>query len=310
MIPDPNDPRYYVPKQPPQQEQACRGSDGDETTSGIKLFRLVSVPSRHTSMTIEDKTFVVDKVYTERQRDQASVRYGCDWEEAGHPPSSLAPSTFQALVEFCAKWIAFIIETDLGDGRELALVALSVAYRAAAEIEPLRRPALPDAFRQRVAWYTGERGLAYRSPQPRNAAEELRELRDWAIEVEERQRQKVDHAPVPSPPAADSTQPAVSVMRAKHTLEADIERMTLTFDGKTFSVTSESAIRFVKVLADNEGVWIKASALKNYDSVLDLCKPRTLRKFIPKPIDDCIRRRQGANGGTCLHLTKGALRAR
>jgi len=67
-------------------------------------------------------------------------------------------------------------------------------------------------------------------------------------------------------------------------LIVDLTRKTITLDGKTYDVSSTSALRWVKVLASHPGEWISGTDLEKYDS--ELQNPRTdrWRQHLPELI--------------------------
>jgi len=76
-------------------------------------------------------------------------------------------------------------------------------------------------------------------------------------------------------------------------LTVDINNEELTFRGVTYSCTSERALRWVRVLASNPGVWISARELAKFDS--QLLEPRTdqLTRFLPEAVRACIESSTG-----------------
>lgn len=71
---------------------------------------------------------------------------------------------------------------------------------------------------------------------------------------------------------------------SKPTLIIDIERLTVTWKTRRLDVRSGLAVRWLKVLADNEGKWIPASALCDHDMALDGVRTDRLKKHIPKQV--------------------------
>ncbi len=67
-------------------------------------------------------------------------------------------------------------------------------------------------------------------------------------------------------------------------LTVDLARMIITLDGQEHEVTSESALRWVKVLADHAGEWISGKDLEKHDPELASTRTDRWRKFLPKPI--------------------------
>ena len=70
--------------------------------------------------------------------------------------------------------------------------------------------------------------------------------------------------------------------------------LTITLNGESYDVSSENALRWVKVLVDHAGDWIPSSVLKTYDPDLDGCRPDHLKKHLPKAILDLIHSKPGA----------------
>jgi hypothetical protein len=84
--------------------------------------------------------------------------------------------------------------------------------------------------------------------------------------------------PAPSPPAPSP--PARLIV--------DLDRRTITLDGKTYNVNSEQACRWVKVLTDHPGVWISGKSLKNHDPELTGARTDLLRKHLSKKVNNLI----------------------
>jgi hypothetical protein len=73
-----------------------------------------------------------------------------------------------------------------------------------------------------------------------------------------------------------------------HVLSVDLNRLTITLDGKTYDVRSEAALRWMKVLAEHPGEWISGPDLRKYDQELDSCRTDRLKPKLPDPISDLI----------------------
>jgi hypothetical protein len=83
-------------------------------------------------------------------------------------------------------------------------------------------------------------------------------------------------------------------------LTVDLARRTLTLDGTTFDVTSENALRWVKVLADHPGEWIATKALRGYDPDLQVQRTDRIRGFLPDQVKGLIESQTG--GGSRIRL--------
>jgi hypothetical protein len=84
-------------------------------------------------------------------------------------------------------------------------------------------------------------------------------------------------------------------------LTVDLARKTLTLDGIAHDdVTSEIALRWVKVLADHPGERISDPQLPTYDPELLSIRSHRLLKFLPKAVKDLLDRN---NKGSRLRLT-------
>jgi hypothetical protein len=67
-------------------------------------------------------------------------------------------------------------------------------------------------------------------------------------------------------------------------LIVDLACKTITLDGTIHDVTSDSALRWVKVLAEHPGEWFASNELKRCDHELDGVRTDHLRKFLPDAI--------------------------
>ena len=83
---------------------------------------------------------------------------------------------------------------------------------------------------------------------------------------------------------------------ARLRLTVDFARKILTLDGVDYDVSSDNALRWVKVLADHPGEWISGADLgrKQYDDLLVGCRTDRLRRFLPKKISTLIDSKKGA----------------
>lgn len=80
--------------------------------------------------------------------------------------------------------------------------------------------------------------------------------------------------------------PSNKIPRTPRSLDVDIPRKILIFDGIEFDVSSEQALRWVKVLAANPGEWISGPELGQHDAFLQ--GVRTDRLKLPEEIKSCI----------------------
>jgi hypothetical protein len=71
-------------------------------------------------------------------------------------------------------------------------------------------------------------------------------------------------------------------------LTVNLGALSASLDGQSFGVSSEQALRWVKVLADRPGDWISSAILHQLDPELDGTRTHRLKKFLPKPIADII----------------------
>lgn len=68
-------------------------------------------------------------------------------------------------------------------------------------------------------------------------------------------------------------------------MTVDLDRMTATLDGVAHDVDSERALRWLKVLAENPGVWISAPKMRSYDKLLTDVRPdRHCKPYLPDEI--------------------------
>lgn len=71
-------------------------------------------------------------------------------------------------------------------------------------------------------------------------------------------------------------------------LSVNLKRRTITLDDTTYDVSSEQALRWVKVLSDHNGEWISGRELVHYDSRLTGVKTDRLKCYLPDPIKALI----------------------
>lgn len=76
-------------------------------------------------------------------------------------------------------------------------------------------------------------------------------------------------------------------------LSVDLPRRTATLDGTPYDVTSEQALRWIKVLSEHPGEWISSADLSRYDGELDGFRPDKVRDYIPPAITACIESATG-----------------
>lgn len=76
-------------------------------------------------------------------------------------------------------------------------------------------------------------------------------------------------------------------------LRIDLDTETLTINGKSYSVTSKNALRWIRVLIDNEGKFIAGKDLKSYDDELIDAQTSKLRKHLPRQVNNLIEAKSG-----------------
>lgn len=86
-----------------------------------------------------------------------------------------------------------------------------------------------------------------------------------------------DKETAPPPPPPPPPPPRLTV---------DLAKKQATLDGKSFDVSSENALRWIKVLAEHPGAWICGSELAKFDELL--IGVRTDRLKTPSAISDLI----------------------
>jgi hypothetical protein len=67
-------------------------------------------------------------------------------------------------------------------------------------------------------------------------------------------------------------------------LTVDLVRQSITLDAKTYQVTSDNALRWVRVLADHPGEWFSSEQLKPIDTELMNPRPDKWRKHLPEEV--------------------------
>jgi hypothetical protein len=86
-------------------------------------------------------------------------------------------------------------------------------------------------------------------------------------------------APPVAPPPEQPAPPRLTV---------DLACKTIMLDGVTHDVSSDLALRWVKVLAEHRNEWISSPELKIYDSELDGARPDRFKQFLPETIRSLI----------------------
>jgi hypothetical protein len=97
-----------------------------------------------------------------------------------------------------------------------------------------------------------------------------------------------------------STKPENSGPKTTPRIVVDVNRETITLDGKKWAVSSQQALRWVKVLAKHSGEWISSKELKNFDAELDGFEPHKSREKLPAEINSLIESRTGAGSRLVL----------
>jgi len=77
------------------------------------------------------------------------------------------------------------------------------------------------------------------------------------------------------------TEPATPSPPAEPRLTVDLAKKTITLDGTTFDVSSDLALRWVKVLVSHPGEWISGPELKQHDEQLDGAEPHRFKHRLP-----------------------------
>jgi len=118
---------------------------------------------------------------------------------------------------------------------------------------------------------------------PTNFDDAERELANLLAKLNEYRRPVTDK--LPRELRQKSVEPqALSIM-------VDLERRTATIVAtrKEFELKSEQSLRWLKVLAENEGKWISGSNLKDYDPELEGGRTDRLRKGLPLQLRRLIK---------------------
>jgi hypothetical protein len=96
------------------------------------------------------------------------------------------------------------------------------------------------------------------------------------------------HRPMTETERVAGEPPPPPVSRAAPRLTVDVARKTITLDGETDDVTSDAALRWVKVLAEHPGEWISAVELRKHDPELDSARTDRLKKLLPERVQHLI----------------------
>ena len=160
-----------------------------------------------------------------------------------------------------------------------ALISLWL-IRLADRLEPI----VPDSRKQFLEWSTIGRTPMWVPVTPMN-----RPTCWWAVRlpnVFQLSRAAIQFA-IESAPRAPATLSCPTV---------DLPSRTVTFDGTRHDVSSVTALRWVKVLAEHPGEWISAPELKRHDQELDGVRPDRLKKQLPQELLSLIEsdRRKGS----------------
>ncbi len=140
---------------------------------------------------------------------------------------------------------------------------------------------------------------------PARFRECLNSIRSWATDRLRESEARVGHAPKTSTnkrPKGGRRRRKPSSQKHGPRITVDLQKRTVTFDGKTHDVTSEQALRWLKVLADRPGEWVSSKGLERYDPELLQVRTDHLRKYLPEEICFLIDSKTGA--GSRLHLSK------
>jgi hypothetical protein len=76
-------------------------------------------------------------------------------------------------------------------------------------------------------------------------------------------------------------------------LSVDLRCKTVALDGVRYDVTSEQALRWLKVLAEHSGEWIAGPDLQTYDALLVGARTDKLRPYLPKAVAKLIESSTG-----------------
>lgn len=83
-------------------------------------------------------------------------------------------------------------------------------------------------------------------------------------------------------------------------LMVDLACKTIAFDGETHDISSDTALRWVKVLADHPNEWLSSTDLCSYDPELLIARTDRLRRFLPDTIQRLLHSKRGK--GTRIRL--------
>jgi hypothetical protein len=123
------------------------------------------------------------------------------------------------------------------------------------------------------------------------------------IELETaRARDRRSQVSAMSTPKAGTDEPAAEQHKEppRPRLTVDLARRTVTLDGMTYEVSSDRALRWVKVLAEHPGEWISSTELKRYDPELDDPRPDRCKKHLPPEILSLINSDRRKGSRLCL----------
>jgi hypothetical protein len=76
-------------------------------------------------------------------------------------------------------------------------------------------------------------------------------------------------------------------------LTVDLAKKVLTIDGTPHDVSSELALRWIRILAEAEGQWFSGKELESIDSHLMAARTDRLKKLLPRAIQKCIATKRG-----------------
>lgn len=86
-------------------------------------------------------------------------------------------------------------------------------------------------------------------------------------------------------------------------LTVNLACKTITLDGEKHEVSSDQALRWVKVLADHPGEWISSTDLSRYDGELINCRTDHLRKHLTAALQSLIDSDRGKGSRLRLGIT-------
>jgi hypothetical protein len=140
---------------------------------------------------------------------------------------------------------------------------------------------------------------------PARFRECLNSIRSWASDRLRELESRDGDAPKPSTnerPKGRRRRRKASSRKHAPRIIVELQKKTVTLDGKTHDVTSERALRWLKILADRPGEWVSSKGLERYDSELLQVRTDHLRKYLPAEICSLIDSQTGA--GSRLRLPK------